>query len=101
MIIKHASHILRSNGRERGTYSGHYLIFAAGRRENDPLDLGDLALPLLLEACEKLLELLRLLGLPMLFGGLLVHLECLALLLWDFLQSHHDDVLWINLRRHV
>jgi hypothetical protein len=63
--------------------------------------LGDLALPLLLEAGEKLLELSRLLGLPTLFGGLLVHLEHLALLLWDLLQSHHDDVLRINLRRHV
>jgi hypothetical protein len=99
MIIKRASHILRSNG--RGTYSGHYLIFAAGRRESGLLDLGDLALPLLLEAGEKLLELPRLLSLPTLFGGLSVRLEHLALLLRDLLQSHHDDILRINLRRHV
>jgi hypothetical protein len=63
--------------------------------------MGDLTLPLLLEVGKKLLELSRLLGLPMLFGGLSVHLKCLALLLWDLLQSHHDDVLWINLGRHV
>jgi hypothetical protein len=30
-----------------------------------------------------------------------VHLECLGMLLQDLLQSHHDDVLRINLRRHV
>jgi hypothetical protein len=101
MIIKHASHILKSNRREQGTYSGHYLIFATGRRENGLLDLGDLALPLLLEAGEKLLELLCLLGLPTLFDGLSVCLEPLVLLLWDLLESHHDDILWINLRRHV
>jgi hypothetical protein len=101
MIIKHSSHILRSNGWGRGTYSGHYLNFAGGRRENGILDLGDPTLPLLLEAGEKLLELLRFLGLPTLFGGLSVHLECLALLLQDLLHSHHDDVLRINLGRHV
>jgi hypothetical protein len=101
MIVKHVSHIFRSNGRERGTYSGHYLIFTASRRENDLLDLGELALPLILEASEKPLEHPRLLGLPMLFGGLPVHLEHLALLLRDLLQSHHDDILWINLGRHV
>jgi hypothetical protein len=100
MIIKHASHILRSNRRGRGTYSGYYLIFATGRRENGLPDLGDLALPLLLEAGEKLLELPRLLGLPMLFSSLSVCLERLVLLLRDF-QSHHDDVLRINLGRHV
>jgi hypothetical protein len=81
MTIKHASHILRGNGRERGTYIGYYLSFVAVRRENGLLDLGDLALPLLLEAGEKLMKLLRLLNLPMLFGGLLVCLECLVLLL--------------------
>jgi hypothetical protein len=101
MIIKHAIHILRSNGRGRDTYIGHYLSFAAGRRENGLHDLGDLALTLLLEAGKKLLELLRLLSLCTLFSGLLVRLECLALLLRDLLQSHHDDVLRINLRRHV
>jgi hypothetical protein len=63
--------------------------------------LGDLALPLLLEADEKLLELPHLLGLPTLFDGLSVCLECLALLLQDLLQSHHDDVLRINLGRDV
>jgi hypothetical protein len=81
MIIKHASHILRSNERGRGTYNGYYLSFATSRRENGLLDLGDLALPLLLQAGEKLLELMRLLGLPMLFDDLSVRLECLALLL--------------------
>jgi hypothetical protein len=101
MIIKHASHIFKSNKRGWGTYIGHYLIFAAHRRENGLLDLGDLALPLLLEADEKLLELLCLLDLPTLFGGLWVCLKCLAMLLQDLLQSHHDDVLRINLGRHV
>jgi hypothetical protein len=101
MIIKHASHILRDNGRGWGTYIGYYLSFATSRKENGLLDLGDLVLPLLLEAGEKLLELPRLLGLPTLFSGLSVCLECLALLLWDLLQSHHDDVLRINLRSHV
>jgi hypothetical protein len=101
MIIKHDSHILGSNGRGRGTYIGHYLSFVTVRRENAFLDLGDLALPLLLEAGEKLLELLRLLSLPTLFGGLSVRLECLVLLLRDLLQCHHDDVLQINLGRHV
>jgi hypothetical protein len=100
-ITKHASHILRSNRRGRGTYSGRYLSFAAGRRENGLIDLGDLALPLLLEAGEKLLELSRLLSLPTLFSGLSVRLKRLSLLLRDLIQSHHDDVLWINLRRHV
>jgi hypothetical protein len=101
MIIMHASHILMSKIRERGTCSGHYLIFVAGRRENDLIDLGDLALPLLLEVGEKLLELTRLISLPTLFSGLSVRLKCLVLLLRDLLQSHHDDVLWINLERHV
>jgi hypothetical protein len=41
MIIKHAGHILRGNGRRFGTSIGHYLSFAAGRRENGLLDLGD------------------------------------------------------------
>jgi hypothetical protein len=63
--------------------------------------MGDLTLPLLFEAGEKLLELPRLLSLPTLFGGLSVRLERLMLLLRDLHQSHHDDVLWINLRRHV
>jgi hypothetical protein len=63
--------------------------------------MGDLTLPLLFEAGEKLLELPRLLSLPTLFGGLSVRLERLMLLLRDLLQSHHDDVLWINLRRHI
>jgi hypothetical protein len=80
MIIKHASHILRSNGRGQDTYIGHYLSFAAVRRENGLLDLGDLALPLLLEADEKLLELPRLLDLSALFSSLSVCLECLVLL---------------------
>jgi hypothetical protein len=97
MIIKHASHILRGNGRGQGTYNGCYLSFAAGRRENGLLDLGDLALPLLLEVGKKLLELPRLLDLPMLFSGLLVHLEHLMPLLRDLLQSHHVDVFRINL----
>jgi hypothetical protein len=101
MIIKHANYIIMGNGRGRGTYSRRYLTFATGRRENGLLDLGDLALPLLLEAGEKLLELPCLLGLPTLFGGLLVCLERLALLLQNLLQSHHYDVLRINLRRHV
>jgi hypothetical protein len=43
--------------------------------------MGDLALPLLLEAGEKLLELLHLLDLPVLFGGMSVRLERLVLLL--------------------
>jgi hypothetical protein len=81
MIIKHASQILRSNGRGQDTYIGHYLSFIAVRRENGLLDLGDLALPLLLEASEELLELPRLLDLPMLFGGLSVRLKRLASLL--------------------
>jgi hypothetical protein len=89
--------MLRGNGRGRGTYNRCYLSFAAGRRENGLLDLGDLALPLLLEVGEKLLELLRLLDLPTLFGGLSVHLECLTPLLRDLLQSHHVDVFRINL----
>jgi hypothetical protein len=101
MIIKHASHILRSNGRGWGTYIRHYLSFAAVRRENGLLGLGDLALPLLLEASEKFLELPRLLNLPVLFNDLSVCLKRLALLLRDLLQSHHDDILRINLRRHV
>jgi hypothetical protein len=100
MITKHASQILRDNGRGRGTYIGHYLSFASSRRENGLLDLGDLAFPLL-KSGEKLLELLHLHGLPTLFGGLSVRLECLALLLRDLLQSHHDDILRINLKRHV
>jgi hypothetical protein len=100
MIIKHARNILEGNGRRQGTYIGHYLSFAAGRRENSLLDLGDLALPLLLEAGEKLLELPHLLDLPVFFGGLTVHLERFALLLQDLLQSHHDDILRINLERH-
>jgi hypothetical protein len=62
MIIKHANHILRGNRRGRGTYSSCYLSFVAGRRENGLLDLSDLALPLLLEAGEKLLELSHLLA---------------------------------------
>jgi hypothetical protein len=101
MIIKHASHILRSNGGGRDTHIGHYLSFTGVRRKNDLLDLGDLALPLLFKASEKLLELPHLLDLPTLFGGLSVHLKRLALLLWDLLQSHHDDILQINLGRHV
>jgi hypothetical protein len=63
--------------------------------------MGDLTLPLLFKAGEKLLELPRLLSLPTLFGGLSVCLEHLMLLLRDLLQSYHDDVLRINLRRHV
>jgi hypothetical protein len=101
MIIKHATHILKGNGRGQGIYIRHYLSFAAGRRENGLLDLGDLALPLILEAGEELLELPCLLGLSMLFGSLSVRHECLTLLLWDLLQSHHDDVIRINLGRHV
>jgi hypothetical protein len=101
IIIKHARHILKSNKRERGTYIGHYLSFSIGRRENGLLDLRDLALPLLLEADKKLLELPCLLGLPTLFGGLSVRRSLLALLLQDPLRSHHDDILQINLRRHV
>jgi hypothetical protein len=101
MIVKHARNILGANKRRQGTYIGQYLTFATGRRENGLLDLGDLALPLLLEAGEKLFELPRFLDLPMFFGGLTVCLECLALLLWDLLQSHHDDVLRISLKRHV
>jgi hypothetical protein len=101
MIIKHAGHILKSNGRGQSTYIRHYLSFVTSRRENDLLDLGDLTLPLLLEACKKLLEIPRQLNLPTLFDGLSVCLERLALLLRDLLQSHHDDVLQINLRRHV
>jgi hypothetical protein len=58
-------------------------------------------MPLLLEAGEKLLELQRLLGLPTLFGGMSVRLKCLALLLRDLLQGHHDDVLQIDLGRYV
>jgi hypothetical protein len=100
MIIKHASHILRSNRRGQGTYIRDYCSFATIRRENSLLDLGNPALPLLLEAGKKLLEFPRLLNLPVLFGGLSVCLKCLALLLRD-LQSHHDDVLRINLGRHV
>jgi hypothetical protein len=61
----------------------------------------DLALPLLLEVGEELLELPCLLSPPMLFNGLSVRLEHLALLLRDLLQSHHDGVLQINLERHV
>jgi hypothetical protein len=101
MIIKHAKNILRGKRRRRDTHIGHYLSFATGRRENGLLDLGDLVLPLLLEAGEELVELLRLLVLPAFFGGLTVHLERLTLLLQDLLQSHHDDVLWISLERHV
>jgi hypothetical protein len=93
-------HILRGNGRGRDTYIGYYLSFSTVRRANDLLDLGILALPFLLEAGEKLLEFLCLLDLPTLFGGLSVCLERLALLLRDLLQSHHDDVLRINLGRH-
>jgi hypothetical protein len=81
MIIKHARNILSNNGRRRGTYIRHYLSFVVGRRENDLLDLGHLALPLLLEASEELLELPCLLGLLAFFGGLAVHLKRLALLL--------------------
>jgi hypothetical protein len=69
--------------------------------ENGLLDLCDLALPLLLKAGEKLLEVPRLLDLPALFDGLMVCLERLMLLLRDILQSHHDDVLCVNLGRHV
>jgi hypothetical protein len=81
MILKHARNILMGNGRRRGTNIRHYLSFATGRRENGLLDLGDFALPLLLEAGKKLLEVPRFLGLPSFFGGLTVHLKCLALLL--------------------
>jgi hypothetical protein len=101
MIIKHARNILRGNGKGQGTYIGHYLSFVIGRRENGLLDLGDLALPLLLEAGDELLELSCFLGLPTFLGSLAVHLERLALLLRDLIQSQHDVVLWINLRRHV
>jgi hypothetical protein len=90
-----------TNRRGQGTYNGCYLSLAISIRENGLHELGDLALPLLHEACEKLLELSRLLDLPTLFSGLSVRLEHLVPLLWDLLQSHHDDVLWINLRRHV
>jgi hypothetical protein len=101
MIIKHASHILRGNGRRQGTYIRHYISFAISRKENGLLDLGDHALPLLLEASEKLLELPCLLDFLMLFGSLSVHLELLVLLLWDLLQSHHDGILQIYLTTHV
>jgi hypothetical protein len=101
MIIKHARNILRGNGRRRDTYIGHYLSFATGKRENGLLYPGDLASPLLLEAGKELMELQRLLSLPVFFGGLIVRLKHLALLLRDLLQSHHDDVFWIDLERHV
>jgi hypothetical protein len=100
MIVKHGKNILRGNRRRQGTYIRHYLSFTTDRRENDLLDLGDLALPLLVEACKKLLEHSRFLGLPAFLDALTVHLKCLALLLRDLLQSHHDDVLRINLERH-
>jgi hypothetical protein len=100
MIVKHVRNIFRGKGTNRGTYIKYYLSFATSRRENGLLDLGNPTLPLLLEAGEKLLELPRLLGLPTFFGGLSVRLERLALLLRDLLQSHHDDVLRMNLERH-
>jgi hypothetical protein len=56
---------------------------------------------LLLEAGEKLLKLPRLLSLPTHFSDLSMRLERLALLLRDLLQSHHDDIVRINLERHV
>jgi hypothetical protein len=55
------------------------LLLLEGRMAS--LTWGDLALPLLLEASEELLELPRLLDLPMLFGGLSVRLKRLASLL--------------------
>jgi hypothetical protein len=93
MIIKHASHILRGNGRGRGTYSSCYLSFATDRRENGLFDLSDLALPLLLEAGEKLLELSHLLDLPTFFGSLSVRLEHLALLVMDLELDSREGVL--------
>jgi hypothetical protein len=100
MIVKHAN-ILRGNRRRLGTYIRYYLSFTTVRRDNGLLDLGDFALPLLLEACEELLVLPRLLSFLAFFGTLTVRLECLALLLRDLLKSHHDHVLQINLERHV
>jgi hypothetical protein len=58
-----------------------YLSFAVVRRENGLFDLGDLALPLLLEAGEKVLELPRLLDLPALFSDLSMRLKRLVLIL--------------------
>jgi hypothetical protein len=85
MIIKHARNIFKGNRGRQSACIRHYLSFIAGRRENDLLDLGDLTLPLPLEAGEELLELLHLLGLPSFFDSLVARLDRLALLLWDIL----------------
>jgi hypothetical protein len=72
VIEKHIGDIFKSNRGRRSSYIMCYLSCVVRRRQNDFLNLRDVALSILLEAREEFLEFPCLVHLPVLFDSLTV-----------------------------